>query len=75
MQKKWVSIIECKQMGLLIENYYMLITNLAVALMSLLMILLSHWLVDSTTTKSVLIIVCLSMDRDMAVLFLAIIRL
>lgn len=62
-------------MGLFIENYYMVIVNALMLILSLLFIVLSQWLVEDTLIKSILLMVCLSIDRDMTTLFFALVRL
>jgi Na+/H+-translocating membrane pyrophosphatase len=53
----------------------MIVVSLLMLLLSLLFIVLSEWMVEDTSTKSILLMVCLSIDRDMVILFFAMVRL
>ena len=62
-------------MGILTENYYMTLVGLTTLTLSLLFIYLSLWLIQDPTTKSILLMICLTLDRDMILLFFAMVRL
>lgn len=53
----------------------MIIVSMVMLFLSLLFISLSELLVEEQATKSILLILCLSIDRDMIILFFAMVRL
>ena len=62
-------------MGILTENYFMLLVSLITLFLSIILILLSIWQVEDAQTRSILILICLSIDRDMLLVFFSMVRL
>lgn len=44
MNRSWHYIFECKEMGLLIENFYLGVISMVLLLLSLILILVSYYL-------------------------------
>ena len=44
LKRTWRQIFECKEMGLLIENFYMAIVHLLLLVLSLVLIIVSQYL-------------------------------
>lgn len=75
MKKSWRNIFECKEMGLFIENYFMIILNVVLLVFSMVLVAMSKQLDISSIDKSILLIACLNVDFDLVNMFLSAVRL
>jgi len=75
MEVAWRKIFECKEMGLFIENYFLIILNTVLLCFSLALVAACKGLDIASIDRSILIIATLNIDYDLANTFLSALRL